>query len=159
MQNFSSLDTVSLSIRPLQATGVVVDENVSKMFQKFKLKHEDFKLRYFTYLIKDKKVIEIDKQGPITATYDDFVKDLPENDCRYGVIDLEFESEDGRPTSKLVFISWNPDTASVRSKMVYAGSKEAMKSALQGVGININATDYSELDLETSILPVVKKYA
>ena len=87
------------------------------------------------------------------------MENLPENDCRYGLLDLEFESDDGRPTSKLVFITWNPDTAPIRSKMLYSGSKEAIKSALVGVGIQINATDASELDLETSILPVVKKFA
>jgi cofilin len=101
----------------------------------------------------------IEKQGSIDKTYDDFVADLPEDDCRYGLIDLEFETDDGRPTSKLVFISWNPDTASIRPKMLYSGSKEAIKSALMGVGIHINATDHSELDLETSILPVVKRFA
>jgi len=110
-------------------------------------------------MIKDKKTIVIEKQGERTKTYEDFCEDLPENDCRYGLIDLEFETDDGRPTSKLVFISWNPDTASVRPKMLYSGSKEALKSALAGVGIHINATDHSELDLETAVLPVVKKFA
>ena len=43
--------------------------------------------------------------------------------------------------------------------MLYSGSKEAIKSALNGVGIHINATDHSELDLETAILPTVKKFA
>jgi cofilin len=75
------------------------------------------------------------------------------------LIDLEFLSTDGRPTSKLVFITWNPDSGSIRDKMLYSGSKEAIKTALNGVGIHINATDPSELDLESSILPVVKKFA
>ena len=72
---------------------------------------------------------------------------------------MDFEAKDGRQTSKMVFISWNPDTASIRSKMIYSGSKEVIKSALAGVGIHINATDYSELDLEEAILPVVRKFA
>lgn len=59
----------------------------------------------------------------------------------------------------MVFISWNPETAPIRSKMMYAGSKEAIKAGLNGVGIHINATDYAELDFETSILPVVRKFA
>ncbi len=100
----------------------------------------------------------IEKTGERNKTFDDFVQDLPENDCRYGLIDIEFETADGRPTSKIVFISWNPDTASVRPKMLYSGSKEALKSALIGVGIHINATDMSELDFEEAILPVVKKF-
>ena len=101
----------------------------------------------------------IETSGDRTKNYEDFCKDLPENDCRYGLIDLEFSTDDGRPTSKLVFITWNPDTGSIRDKMLYSGSKEAIKSALNGVGIHINATDRAELDLETSILPVVKKFA
>ena len=87
------------------------------------------------------------------------IYDLPDNDCRYAVINIEFDTDKGRPISKLVFISWNPDTSSVCPKMLYSGSKEAIKAALNGVGIHINATDHSELDLETSILPVVKKFA
>ena len=132
---------------------------VSFAFNEFKLQRGDFKLRYFIYSIENKKTIVIEKQGERNKTYDDFVADLPENDCRYGLIDLEFETDDGRPTSKIVFISWNPDTASVRPKMLYSGSKEAIKAVLTGVGIHINATDYSELDFETSILPVAKKFA
>merc|ERR1711892_905070 len=109
--------------------------------------------------IKDKNTIIVEKQGSRDQTYDDFVSELPENDCRYGLIDLEFETDDGRPTSKLVFISWNPDSAPIRPKMMFGGSKEAIKAALPGVGIHINATDFAELDMEASILPVVKKFA
>jgi cofilin len=132
---------------------------VSESFNQFKLKMGEFRLRYFIYMIENKTTVVIEKKGSIDKTYEDFVADLPEDDCRYGLIDLEFETDDGRPTSKLVFISWNPDTASIRPKMLYSGSKEALKSALSGVGIHINATDHSELDLETSILPVVKRFA
>jgi len=89
--------------------------------------------------------------------WEDFCADLPESDCRYAVIDVEFETDDGRPTSKIIFLSWAPDTAKVRSKMVYAGSKEAIKRALVGVGIHLNATDRSELEFE-QILPAVKRF-
>jgi len=142
----------------LQATGVAVSDEVSTSFNKFKLGQEPYKLRYFIYEIKNKKEIVIASQGDRSKTYDDFVEELPENDCRYGVIDVDFETADGRPTSKIVFISWNPDTASIRPKMLYSGSKEALKSALLGVGIHINATDHSELDFEEAILPVVKRF-
>lgn len=142
-----------------QATGVVVDDEVANTFQGFKLQSSGFKLRYYIYKIEDKKTIKIEKSGPRENSYEDFCSDLPEKDCRYGLIDLDFKSDDGRPTSKLVFITWNPDTASIKNKMLYSGSKEAIKTALSGVGIHINATDHAELDLESSILPVVKKFA
>ena len=131
---------------------------MTSSFQKFKLGQEPYKLRYFIYVIQDKKTVVIEKQGDRSKTYDDFVEDLPENESRYGLIDVEFKTDDGRPTSKIVFISWNPDTAPIRSKMLYSGSKEALKSALVGVGTHVNATDHSELDFEESILPAVKKF-
>jgi cofilin len=131
---------------------------VCSTFNAFKLGQGE-KLRYYTYMIQDKKLIVIDKKGDRSKTYDDFCADLPEDDCRYGLIDLEFSTADGRPTSKLVFITWNPDTASIRNKMLYSGSKEALKTALNGVGIHINCTDHAELDWETSVLPACRKFA
>lgn len=101
----------------------------------------------------------IEKKGDKSKTYDDFCADLPENEPRYGLVDLEFKTTDGRPTSKLVLITWNPDDASIKPKMLYSGSKEAIKAALNGVGIHINATDHSELDFESSILPTMQKFA
>ena len=142
-----------------KSTGVVVADDVAGAFTEFKLQRGDFKLRYFIYVIQDKKTVTMEKQGPRESTYDDFVADLPDDDCRYGLIDLDFIAGEGRPTSKLVFISWNPDNASVRAKMLYSGSKEAIKNVLTGVGIHINATDHSELDFETSVLPVLKRFA
>lgn len=141
------------------ATGVTVDDAVSEAFQQFKLKKGEYNLRYMTFKIKDKKTIIIDQLGGRDKDYSDFCEALPENEGRYGVIDIEFESDDGRPTSKLVFISWNPDNSPIRSKMLYSGSKEAIKSTLAGVGIHMNAVDYSELDYDSTILPTVKKFA
>lgn len=137
-------------------SGVQADEEISTTFLAFKINKD---VRFYTYKIVDKRVIKIDATGQRDATYDDFCAALPENEARYGLIDLEFKSKDGRPTSKLVFISWNPDTGPVRSKMIYSASKESIKVALDGVGIHLNATDRAELDLEESILPVVKKFA
>jgi cofilin len=122
----------------------------------------DFKIkkaqRFYVYKIVDKKIIKIDYAGPRDATYDDLLEKLPENEPRYVLIDLDFKSKDGRPTSKLVFISWNPDTGSIRSKMLYSASKESIKNALPGVGIHINATDRAELDLDESIIPVAQSF-
>lgn len=101
----------------------------------------------------------IDKKGERSKTYEDFINDLPENEPRYGLVDLEFETTDGRPTSKLVLITWNPDNGKIKPKMLYSGSKEAIKTALNGVGIHLNATDHAELDFETSILPACQKFA
>lgn len=43
----------------------------------------------------------------------------------------------------------SPDTARIKSKMLYASSKEAIKKVLMGVGIHLTATDASELAKES----------
>ena len=77
--------------------------------------------------------------------FDEFLGALPEADGRFCVIDFSYETADGRPTDKVVFVSWIPDTCKVRAKMTYSGTKEAVKSAFVGISVNINATDMSEI--------------
>mmetsp|Transcript_7018 Transcript_7018/g.8741 ORF Transcript_7018/g.8741 Transcript_7018/m.8741 type:complete len:146 (+) Transcript_7018:168-605(+) len=144
------------------ATGVSVDENIVSTFEDFKLQRGEFKgVSFIIYRINDSKdKIIIDQVGEPGKDFDDFVGDLPENEPRYGVIDIKFETDDGRETSKLVMISWVPDTAKIRMKMMYAGSKEVLKTAVSGgIGIMINANDYSDLDFESSVKPHVMKFA
>lgn len=39
----------------------------------------------------------------------------------------------------------SPDSASVKSKMVYAGSKDALTRVMVGISVKVTATDLSEL--------------
>ena len=116
------------------------------------------KLKYILYTIQDNTTICISGKGPKKSTYDDLCDQLEDGKCTYALVDLDFKTTDGRPTSKLVLISWVPDDAKIRDKMMYSGSKESLKSALNGVGIHLNCTDRQELDFETSILPQVQKF-
>lgn len=87
-------------------------DDVITQFNDFKLKREPYNYRYFIYKIVDDSEIVIDSFGPQTESYDDFAAKLAQttNDCRYGLIDLDVTTKDGRPTSKLVFLSWYVDS-------------------------------------------------
>jgi cofilin len=56
----------------------------------------------------------------------------------------------------LISISWSPDTAPIKSKMVYASSKESIKRSFNGIGAEIQGTDYAEVSYE-SVLDKVSK--
>ncbi|CAM9310081.1 unnamed protein product [Pylaiella littoralis] len=129
-------------------TGVTVNDEAVEMFNAFKLHRAPHDNRYFTYKIENDSEIVVDTFGDKSKTYDDFTACLPPTECRYGVFDLDYVTRDGRDANKLVFISWSPDTAKIKNKMVYAGSKEAIKSALTGIGIHLQATDQGELELD-----------
>ena len=52
--------------------------------------------------------------------------------------------------------SWSPDTAPIKSKMVYASSKESIKRSFNGIGAEIQGTDYAEVSYD-SVLEKVSK--
>ena len=133
-------------------SGVQVSDEVRSSFNKLKLTQE---LRYVMYVIKDSTMIVLEKQGERSMTYDDFVKELPERDCRYGVIDIEYVTDDGHSMSKIVLISWIPDNATVRNRMLYSSAMQNLRRYLSGV-TDILVSDQSDLD-EASIVARLKK--
>lgn len=109
----------------VQTTGVTVNDEAVEIFNAFKLHRAPHDNRFFVYKIENDSEIVVDTFGDKTKTYDDFTACLPPTECRYGVFDLDFITLDGRNANKLVFISWSPDVAKIKNKMVYAASKVA----------------------------------
>ena len=72
----------------------------------------------------------------------------------------ETRSASTRNDSPLVmeanFVRWAPDTAPIKSKMVYASSKESIKRSFNGIGAEIQGTDYAEVSYD-SVLEKVSK--
>jgi len=51
---------------------------------------------------------------------------------------------------------WSPDTAPIKSKMVYASSKDSIRRSFIGIGTEIQGTDYAEVSYETVLEKVSK---
>ncbi|ODV85173.1 hypothetical protein CANARDRAFT_28470 [[Candida] arabinofermentans NRRL YB-2248] len=140
----------------MSRSGVAVSDEALKAFNDLKLGK---KYKYIIYALNDKKTeIVVDKTS-VDGSYDDFLEELPENDCKYAIFDFEYEIGNGEgKRSKIVFYQWSPDTANVRAKMVYASSKDALRRALNGVSTDIQGTDFSEVAFE-SVLERVSRGA
>jgi cofilin len=64
------------------------------------------KFKYIIYgLSDDNKEIVVLKHSE-SQSYDDFVADLPEQECRWAVYDFEFEKEGAGRRNKICFYSW-----------------------------------------------------
>lgn len=129
------------------ASGVAVQPDCITIFNDIKLGH---KFRYIVYsLTDDLTQIRVLKTAPPAAVYDDFVEDLKEAEtlrqCRYGIFDAQYQLSDGQQRSKLVFFLWSPEDATVKQKMLYTSSKDALKKSLRGIGKEIQACDYGDL--------------
>ncbi|KAF9432384.1 cofilin [Entomortierella beljakovae] len=126
------------------SSGVQVDQACVNAFQSLKLGK---KLKYIIYkLSADNKNIVVEKEVA-TGSYDDFVAELPETDCRYAVYDFDYQTPDGE-RNKIVFYAWSPDTAKIKSKMVYSSSKDALRRSLNGVAAEIQGTELAEVTYE-----------
>ncbi|KAG0350515.1 cofilin, partial [Gamsiella multidivaricata] len=135
------------------ASGVQADPACLEAFQQLKLGK---KLKYIVYkLSDDQKSIVVEKQAE-TATYDEFLKHLPENDCRWAVYDFDYSTADG-DRNKIVFYTWAPDGAKIKSKMLYSSSKDALRRSLNGVAVEVQGTDADEVDHETVLEKVLRR--
>jgi cofilin len=79
------------------------------------------------------------------AAWAGLLASLPANDCRYAVYDYTHVNSEGRTFQKLIFINWAPDTAKVKHKMMYASTKDHFKGHLDGLGVELQASDLGDL--------------
>jgi cofilin len=71
---------------------------------------------------------------------------LPNDDVRYVIADFHYNVPDGQ-RSDIVFISWAPEHASIKKRMLVASSTEALKGILIGCKTSVQACSYSELEM------------
>merc|ERR1712024_51487 len=108
--------------------------------------------RYCVFFIKDEKFITVEKLGGRDASYEEFLTDLQaagEGECRYGLYDFEYEHQcqgttESSKKQKLFLMSWCPDSAKIKKKMLYSSSFDALKKSLVGFLIFFLVTDASE---------------
>jgi len=143
----STLATKTTPIRT-QSSGVKVADDCVTTYQQLKL-GKQFKYILFG-LSKDLSEIVVDRTSDAPA-HETFVADLPKDECRWAVYDFEFlkEGEGEGKRNKLCFISWSPDDAKIKDKMVFASSRETLRRRLDGIAFEVQGTDPSEISYET----------
>ncbi|XP_030937097.1 actin-depolymerizing factor 7 [Quercus lobata] len=125
-------------------SGMAVHDECKLKFVELKAKRN---YRFIIFKIEDQEVV-VERLGNPDETYEEFTESLPANECRYAVYDFDFITDENCQKSKIFFIAWSPDTSKVRSKMVYASSKDRFKRELDGIQVELQATDPSEMSLD-----------
>ncbi|XP_042512915.1 actin-depolymerizing factor-like isoform X1 [Macadamia integrifolia] len=128
------------------ASGMAVNDECKLKFLELKAKRN---YRFIVFRIEEKiQQVMVEKLGLPEESYEDFADSLPANECRYAVFDFDFITDENCQKSKIFFIAWSPDIARVRSKMLYASSKDRFKRELDGIQVELQATDPSEMSLD-----------
>ena len=94
----------------------------------------------------DATSVNLAARGERDATFDDFIAAIPNDEPRYGVFDLEFQTDDGRLVNKMVFVTYVPDTCSKMAlKFNYANCKDTIKNKCSPVAKEIQVNDRADL--------------
>ncbi|KAH1106245.1 hypothetical protein J1N35_010013 [Gossypium stocksii] len=125
---------------------MAVNDECKMRFLELKAKRS---YRFIVFKIEENiQQVMVEKLGGPKEKYDDFSACLPQNECRYAVFDFDFTTDENVQKSKIFFIAWSPDTSRVRSKMLYASSKDRFRRELDGVQVELQATDASEMSID-----------
>ncbi|KAJ8255053.1 hypothetical protein GJAV_G00200420 [Gymnothorax javanicus] len=141
------------------ASGVAISDAVVTIFNDMKVRkaqanNDEKKKRKKAVMFRlsdDEKAIILDEEreilvGDLGDTVDDpylhFVSLLPPKDCRYALYDATYETKETRKED-LVFIFWGPEDASLKSKMIYASTKDAIRKKFPGIKheLQVNALE------------------
>ncbi|KAJ6701699.1 COFILIN-RELATED [Salix koriyanagi] len=99
---------------------MAVDDECKLRFMELKAKRSH---RFIVFKIEEKiQRVVVETVGESQQSYDDFAASLPADE--------------------------SPDTSKIRSKMLYASSKDRFRRELDGVQVELQATDPSEMSLD-----------
>ncbi|PHU29048.1 Actin-depolymerizing factor 7 [Capsicum chinense] len=107
-------------------------------------------LRYIVFKIDGQQFV-VEKVGGNQETHEHLANSLPSNEHRYAVFDYDFTTNKNVQKSKIFFIAWSPETTRIRSKILYAISKDKFRRKFDGDQVELQATDQSEMSLDTFI--------
>ncbi|KAG2078625.1 hypothetical protein BDR04DRAFT_1087092 [Suillus decipiens] len=137
------------------SSGVVAAPDCLTTFAQLKMSKS---LKYILFKLNDNRTqIVVDKTSE-NPDYEEFLNNLPSDGCKWAVYDFHYELEDGSKRNKLCFFSWSPDNAPIKAKMVHASSKDALRRSLDGISVEIQGTDLTEVAYET-VLDKAKRFS
>jgi len=149
------------------ASGVAVADACKEVYQQVKMNIKGKeKFRYAVFRIADSlKEIETDTDRMGTASdmdaeepahFQRIISGLPADDGRYIIYDYPFQGSFG-PTSKIILVLWVPEGISIKKKMLYASSKDALKKSFPDCSAEFQADcpdDLSHKDIEGKLRKV-----
>lgn len=144
----------------MAASGVSVSDECIERFNDMRVKH---KYSFLIMSVKGDKQVEVDEVGNQNTDEDNNEetfnkmkrKVVDGEEPKYIVFDFVFKTPDGK-REKLVFINWCSDNCTIKKKMLQSSSEDAMKKAVSGVHLKIQANDSEDLDYQ-AILKELKR--
>ncbi len=110
-----------------------IDDDALNSFNNVKLNRKN---RYMICSIDDAgSALKVEKMGEADAPYSEVAENLPKDDCRYAIVDMEYETDENPPrkTNKLVLFLWVPMATPAKRRFTFASSNDSLKKAFTGI--------------------------
>ncbi|MCX4546043.1 hypothetical protein [Streptomyces sp. NBC_01565] len=123
---------------------ISVDDSCISAFQELKSQRDINTVIYQLNDRMDRVVVGL--QGNLT--HDELLEAMPVTDPRFVVYDLPFAASDGARRNSLAMIFWCPGSVDAAQQVACAAGYGALKDALDGVEVFVEATDLSDLEYQ-----------
>eukprot|EP00201_Polytomella_parva_P003883 CAMPEP_0175073152 /NCGR_PEP_ID=MMETSP0052_2-20121109/20371_1 /TAXON_ID=51329 ORGANISM="Polytomella parva, Strain SAG 63-3" /NCGR_SAMPLE_ID=MMETSP0052_2 /ASSEMBLY_ACC=CAM_ASM_000194 /LENGTH=320 /DNA_ID=CAMNT_0016340865 /DNA_START=46 /DNA_END=1008 /DNA_ORIENTATION=- len=144
---FKSSSNGRLATSKKSMSGISISEDCVTVFNQIKTRSV-YKWVIFCINAEGNEVI-VEKVSPPNSNFETFRSGFPTDHCRYAVFDYRYQNADTQQSiNKLVFVTWSPETSTIKMKMMYASTKDFFKGLLEGVNSELQATSLEELSEE-----------
>lgn len=90
--------------------------------------------------------VSLDQVLPSGTTHDEIAQALHKiPECRIAIFHFTYKTADGQERTKSIYLLWAPGVASLKERTVYAAFNVHVRSKLEGVSFEMQASDVSEL--------------
>lgn len=120
--------------------GAAIEDSLFQAYQELKRRKVN---RVFNRLSDDLSTVVPESEG--TLTHEELLERLPADAPRFVACDFAFTNGGGNKLSKVVLVSWSPDGAPVKEKMVHTSSYTTLRDRLDSVGARVQPADVSEV--------------
>lgn len=141
------------------SSGVKVDPQCIEAYNEFKMGKKDAfiimgfneDLTRIVVLHREKKDKTLgDSIREKNSQWSHMIDLLPRDDVRYVIAEVNFILCDVARTD-IVFVSWAPDTTSIKRRMIMASSSSGLKRTLDGIKVNVQACSYPDLEIQNVV--------
>ena len=125
-----------------------IHEDVIRELKQFKFKN--LMVTYIIYKINSEAspYVVTEKRSEPGSTFQSLLDDLPTNEPRFIFYDFG---------TRFIFISWIPDSSTVKNKMMYAATKGDIKHSFNMVTEVIDAANVSDITARMDLSCTYKK--
>lgn len=136
------------------ASGIKITDEMKEIYNRINVNSKiKPALRYAIFKFSDKSdAVVCEKQvEPASAeSYQEVVSSLPQNDVRYMAYDLQILSSTGMAKRKVILVSWHPEGAPVKRKMLVSSTFSVVKNAFNNRQDYIEGEELSEISLDVA---------